>query len=118
MEKENKIKLRYDTICVDFDEVIHGYSDGFQDGSIYDSPVKGAIESLVSLIDTGYKIIVYTARKGEPEIKAWLDQYMPDGYAKKIGINTTKPPAIVYIDDRALRFTNWKDIRKYFVEYG
>jgi len=29
-------------------------------------------------------------------------------------VSNLKPPAIAYIDDRGIRFTNWADITKYF----
>ena len=36
------------TIAVDFDGFIHKYSKGWHDGSIYDEPVEGAAEALLS----------------------------------------------------------------------
>jgi len=35
------------TIAVDFDGVIHQYSKGWEDGSIYDKPVKGVRQALM-----------------------------------------------------------------------
>ena len=35
--------------------------------------------------------------------------------AYKIKVVGGKPKAHWYIDDRAIRFTNWKDIKNYFV---
>ena len=31
-----------------------------------------------------------------------------------VGITNKKFAAVAYIDDRALRFTNWRDMRQYF----
>lgn len=39
------------TIAVDFDGVIHKYSKGWQNGSIYDEPVEGAKEALLELLE-------------------------------------------------------------------
>jgi len=102
-------------LLVDFDRVIHLYSKGWQDGSIYDKPVPGAIKALKSLIKAGFEIIVFTTessmgKQRHQEIKKWL---------KKKGLNiqvtSTKLPAIAIIDDRAIRFTNWIDILHYFI---
>ena len=47
-------------IAVDFDGVIHRYSKGWHDGTIYDEPVEGAREALEGLVDKGHMIIVYS----------------------------------------------------------
>src|SRR5690606_42044179 len=39
------------TVAVDFDGVIHAYSRGWQDGSIYDEPVPGAVDGLRQLME-------------------------------------------------------------------
>ena len=112
------------TIAVDFDGVIHRYSRGWQDGSIYDIPVSGAKSTLKRLAKKGFKIVIFTIRvnpemgddvKVEKEkIEEWLKS---NGFEKEVHyheITALKPKASVYIDDRAIRFTNWKDIGDYF----
>ena len=98
------------TIAVDFDGVIHRYSKGWNDGSCYDEPVMGALEALNKLKRKGYRIIVFTARRDIDGIVAWFDDHA--GWCPEI--TNTKPIAIAYIDDRAIRFTNWKDMLNYF----
>ncbi|KKM96190.1 hypothetical protein LCGC14_1180580 [marine sediment metagenome] len=108
------------TIAIDFDGVIHAYSKGWQEGVIYDEPVEGVIEALVKL-SKDYKLVIYTTRVNTeyfPEndaqmlmIKNWLRRNLMDA---NIEVTDRKPPAIAYIDDRAIRFTNWPDMVKYF----
>ena len=99
------------TICVDFDGVIHKYSKGFQDGEIYDPPIEGAIDALHKLKERGYNVVILTSRNNTiPKVKEWVKKYLgPD-----IEVTNRKLPALAYIDDRAIRFTNWDDILRYF----
>lgn len=98
------------TICVDFDGVIHKYSGGWRDGDIYDPPMDGAREKINLLMDRGFKVVVLTARTDFVAVRIWLKSYgFPD-----LEVTNVKPPAIAYIDDRAIRFTNWDDITRYF----
>ena len=97
------------TIAIDFDGVIHQYSRGWCDGSCYDRPMEGSIEALKKL-KRRYKIIIFTARDDLEAVECWFEDHM--GWAPEI--TNKKPKAFVYIDDRAIRFTNWKDILNYF----
>jgi len=98
------------TIAIDFDGVIHAYRDGWIDGSIYDVPVFNSIEGLRALNHKGYNIIIFTAREDLEAVKTWLAKWI----ALPIEVTNKKPQAIAYIDDRAIRFTNWQDILNYF----
>jgi hypothetical protein len=59
------------TIAVDFDGVVHAYSKGWQDGSIYDPPVPGAVEGLRALMET-HAVFVHTTREPE-QVMPWLE---------------------------------------------
>ena len=59
------------TIAIDFDGVIHGYTDGWKDGSIYDGAVKGAIETINKLVYADYSVFILSTRSGK-QIKKWL----------------------------------------------
>ncbi len=106
------------TIAVDFDGVLHRYSRGWQNGEIYDPPVEGAVESFFKLIDAGFDIVVFTTRKDVEAVRLWMHTHFD--FEKRMGnfyepkITNEKPLAIAYVDDRAIRFTNWNDIIKYF----
>jgi len=117
--------MKQRVVCIDFDGVIHRYSKGWQDGSIYDPPMDGAKEELKRLISKDYRVVILTTRLN-PEVNddtnleknkmtKWLaDNDFHEG-THYHDITAIKPVAGVYIDDRALRFTNWKDISKYLL---
>lgn len=109
------------TVAVDFDGVLHSYESGWKGATkIPDPPVAGAIEWLVELVQTYNVVIVSTrARRwwGRRAIRAWLRSHCEDwqwigdlynpfgGYGlEDVKITATKVPALVYLDDRDLRF--------------
>lgn len=61
------------TIAVDFDGVIHSYRRGWQDGSIYDQPMPGALDGLRELLDH-HAVFIFTARDPE-QVAPWLERY-------------------------------------------
>jgi len=110
------------TIAVDFDGVIHAYSKGWHDGTIYDGPVFGAIEGLWRLMDY-CAVFVHTTRSAG-QVAEWLAGYGFDvvthSQAEGGGepllfwtrrdallVTNQKLPAVAYLDDRAVRFTSW-----------
>jgi len=125
------------TIAVDFDGVIHRYSKGWSDGTCYDIAVPGAFEAIRSLMETHNVFILST--RNPHDIKDWFENqfrfdYHGNGYPSPfelevipndredpfwqkegvLGITNRKFVCIAIIDDRAIRFTNWNDIRKYW----
>lgn len=106
-------------IAIDFDGVIHKNSKGFHDGTVYDEPIEGAFDAIKKLKAEGYCIVIFSA-KAKPDrplvngktgaelIEEWFDNYQMLSYIKEV--TSEKPRAIAYIDDRAIRFTNWSDV--------
>lgn len=70
-------------------------------------PKEGAKEAVNKLFDAGNTIIIYSARTWmEYEMtKHWLDHNGIKHHQLILG----KPIGDVWIDDRALRFENWKE---------
>ncbi len=112
------------SIAVDFDGVIHAYSRGWHTKNIYDPPMPGAHQALKALT-AAYGVFIFSARSAE-DILPWCREHFPDlrfqligpkvtYWARKgvIGITNRKLPALMYIDDRAVRFTNWTDMVNY-----
>lgn len=58
-------------IAIDFDGVIHRYSKGWQDGSIYDPVIPGAFEAIQSFIQQGYSVFIFSTRSPR-QIKRWM----------------------------------------------
>ena len=126
------------TVGVDFDGVIHGYSRGWADGTIYDPPIPGALEGLRQLMEH-HAVFIFTARSPR-QIVPWLEGHGFDAtsdercgrclgvlslpascppcrgtgavsFWNKRGqllVTRRKLPASAYLDDRAIRFTTWE----------
>lgn len=106
------------TICIDFDGVLHNYSKGWQDGTIYDGPKPGAAQAMSRLLELGYEVVIYSTRcysrfiKGAyqesqvKEVQEWLKKWqIPYSY---IYLSSEKPLCSLFVDDRAYRFEgNW-----------
>ena len=93
------------TVVVDFDGVIHSYTSGWQGvGVIPDPPVPGIKEAINNIRSAGYEVIVVSTRCASPEGRVALFQYLNRHGIEVDDIRKEKPPAIVYIDDRAICF--------------
>lgn len=113
-------------IAIDFDTPIHNFSQGYINQEIYDGPTPG-VEMAITKLLKEYAVFILTARDTKQVIK-WsrrefpgikfelIPRSFPDWQKEGVvGITNIKLPAITYIDDRALRFTNWNDMLKYFL---
>ena len=107
------------TIAVDFDGVIHAYSRGWHDGTIYDPPLPGALDGLRTLMQQD-SVFIHTTRDRH-QVAEWLTAHGLDAIADSpvtahtfwnergtLLVTDRKYPAIAYLDDRAVRFTNWE----------
>lgn len=105
------------TIAIDFDGVIHAYSKGWHDGTIYDQPIPGALETIRNLM-TQHAVAIFTSRN-TTHVAAWMTER---GFRCHVGhegkfwntrgsilVTNRKIPAAVYLDDRGVQFTgDWK----------
>jgi hypothetical protein len=96
--------VRY-TVCVDFDGVLHR-EENFVSPEVIEGPeVPGALAWLHQ-ISRKFDVVILSTRAKEPAgkiaIERWLVSRGPFG-----GIRATavKVPALLYVDDRAWRFT-------------
>ena len=97
------------TVAFDFDGVIHKYSKGWQDGSIYDTIDFELLGFMKELLKK-YNVVIYSTRDPE-QITNYLNElgvmkfetFNSTFWDKKnvVGVTNTKPAAVLYIDDRA-----------------
>jgi len=114
------------TIAIDFDGVIHKYSKGWQDGSIYDDVVEGAWEAIIELLKE-YNVFIFTSRDPQqvfdwyyskkwaenlPTMEVILKKAVFWDKEGKLGVTNRKLPAIVYIDDRGIKFRDWRSAKE------
>lgn len=68
-------------------------------------PIPGAREALQTLVNAGHTVVIYSAR-------SWSELRMTEAWLKANeipyhGLHLGKPVADVFIDDRAIGFTEW-----------
>lgn len=103
--EKNGLQTKLRTICLDFDGVIHSYQSGWQGEAVISDPPIHKVELAIQRLRKDYRVVVYSARcrteEGCIAIEAWLDKHgiEVDEVARH------KPPAHVYVDDRAVRFS-------------
>lgn len=93
------------TVVFDFDGVIHSYKSGWRGANIIpDPPVPGIGKAIADIREAGYEVVVVSTRCdsifGCTAIMAWLD----DNGIEVDAVKAEKPPAVAYIDDRAICF--------------
>lgn len=92
-------------IAVDFDGVIHN-PEAVLPGKKMGIPISGAAEALNKLAERHQIVIHTTWATTEQRVKAihdWCEYFHVPHYM----ITSQKPEAAVYLDDKALRFTDW-----------
>lgn len=71
-------------------------------------PVKDALQAVKWIMEQGHTVYIFTNRDADEVIK-WMDKWK----FPWIPVHNIKlPDTTMYIDDRAVRFTNWQDICK------
>jgi hypothetical protein len=106
------------TIAVDFDGVIHAYSRGWADGTIYDPPLPGALTGIRALMEHA-AVFIHTTRDPH-QVVQWLQEQAIPAIAdspvtarefwnerSQVLVSSRKYPAVAYLDDRAVRFHSW-----------
>lgn len=106
-ERERNAERKRYTVAVDFDGVIHSYTTPWAGAHVCpDPPVPGAISWLNRMV-TEFDLVILTTRGdqegGNEAVLAYLREH---GYTgPDLRVTSQKVPALVYVDDRAWRFT-------------
>lgn len=93
------------TVVFDFDGVINSYKSGWCGvDNMPDPPVPGIREAITHTRAAGYTVVVISTRCSTPQgleaVKVWLDE----NRITVDDVRADKPPAVCYIDDRAICF--------------
>ena len=92
------------TVVMDFDGVINSYSSGWCGmDKIPDPPVPG-IREAIEHIREKYLVVVFSTRCATEKGRNAIIQYLRDNNITVDGVAREKPPAVCYVDDRAVRF--------------
>ena len=94
-------------ICLDFDGIFNNYQ-GY-DGDNIGQPRPG-IEEFLQELNKKYRVWICSVRRYS-KIQVWLDQHDLLKYVEFV--TSYKPPAVAYVDDRAIRFNgNYEETLK------
>jgi hypothetical protein len=92
------------TVCVDFDGVIHREENFVSPDVIHGPPVPGAIGWLENL-QRKFDVVVLSTRAESPAGKIAIERWLTARGLGGIRATAVKVPALLYVDDRAWRFT-------------
>lgn len=93
------------TVVFDFDGVIHSYTSGWKGATfIPDPPVPGIAEAIANTREAGYRVVVVSTRCKEVAGINAIMNYLINHNIFVDAVMAEKPPAMVYVDDRAICF--------------
>lgn len=105
------------TVALDLDGVIYDY-DGWKGKTSFENgPIEGSFNFIRELIDNDFDVCIYTCRLELSNVlnsengavvsalEKWFEAHgLENSYLSKIRFSISKPPAILYIDDRGFNF--------------
>lgn len=86
-------------VCIDLDGVLAQY-DRWRGAQNVGPPHEGAKRFIKRLLDEDYEVVILTARNVLDPVRGWLE----DHDLPQVEVTNRKVPALVYLDDRGLRF--------------
>ena len=101
----NGIEPRIRTICLDFDGVIHSYHSGWQGAAIIADPPIHGVDRAINQLRQEFRVVVHSSRCQNEQGRHAIEQWLAKHRIEVDEVCENKPPAFVYVDDRAIRFT-------------
>ncbi len=97
---ETTVNLGKPLVCVDLDGVLNNY-DGWRGTEFFHPPRAGAADFLHRVNAAGFAVVIFTVRYA-PWVEKWLEENNLASFVS--AVTDRKPPAHVYLDDRAICF--------------
>jgi len=97
------------TVCLDFDGVIHSYQSGWQGPEVVTDPPIHKVDQAIKRLRKDFRVVVHSARCRTEEGRAAIERWLVKHQIEVDEVCEHKPPAHVYVDDRAVAFTgDWE----------
>lgn len=93
--------------CIDFDNTLCDWNHPHP-GHTWGNPILGAQLGMAHLRGMGLRLVVYTVKATTPEGTKAVEGWLRNNKIPYDEVTAIKPPAVVYLDDRAVRFTTWQ----------
>lgn len=96
--------MKKETVVFDFDGVIHSYKSPWQGADVIPDPPVEGIREVIADIRKLYNVVVVSSRCIVPEGMKAVKNYLAKNRIEVDAVMVEKPPAVAYIDDRAICF--------------
>jgi hypothetical protein len=98
-------------VCLDFDDTINDYPGWEEEGyaTILGKPLPDAKPMIKELRNNGAIVLVHSTRCGYSGGMVAVVEYLNEHNIRVDGVCSNKPPADVYVDDKAVNFSGTWD---------
>ena len=103
------------TVVFDFDGVIHSYQSGWKGADKVPDPVVPGIREAIADLRQEYLVVVVSTRCSTAAGMKAVRDYLAENDITVDDVMAEKPPAVCYVDDRAIRFDGKADTIPYLV---
>lgn len=100
------------TVVLDFDGVVNSYQSGWtgREDDLPDPPMPGVADFLRQLL-ARYLVVIVTTRAKKPSGQFAVESWLVKHGLPAVPVTAVKPPAIAYVDDRAVRYRgDWLEV--------
>lgn len=92
------------TVVLDLDGVIHSYTSGWRGTTVIPDPPVPGIREAIKDLRTTHEVVVVSTRCQTPEGTKAIEEWLLKHDIKVDAVTAHKPPAVAYVDDRAITF--------------